>query len=140
VRSSAARTQPAPPDGRSGATEEHRDELGEFLRELRRRKVGRVLIAYVSAAFVILQMADLVLPLEADLWYGWILAITAVGFPLSLVLAWLFDVTSQGIRRTSGAGGHQVSAATRVLFPVIGLTASIVTAVALWAILSGRGP
>jgi TolB-like protein len=81
-----------------------------LLQEIRRRKVVRVVVTYAAAAFVVLQVADIVLPaLGAP---GWVLAalvvLTALGFPVAVALAWAFDLTPDGVQRTAplpaGAG------------------------------------
>jgi TolB-like protein/Flp pilus assembly protein TadD len=75
---------------------------GGFLHELRRRHVVRVAIAYAVAAWVLLQLASIVFPaLGAPDWVLRIaIAVLALGFPLALVLAWAFELTPEGIRRT----------------------------------------
>jgi adenylate cyclase len=66
-----------------------------FLQELKRRKVYRVAIAYIVAAWVALQFLDLVLEnVNAPDWVmQMIMAVLAIGFPVALVLAWAFDIT-----------------------------------------------
>jgi hypothetical protein len=67
--------------------------------ELRRRKVVRVAVVYLIGAWVVLQVADTVLGL-ADFpdWVGQVLlAAAALGLPLALVLAWIFDLTPTGL-------------------------------------------
>lgn len=75
-----------------------------FIDELRRRNVLKVGIAYLVAAWLVLQLADVVFP--AMQLPGWstslVLGILIVGFPLALVLSWIFDVTPRGIKRTPG--------------------------------------
>jgi TolB-like protein/Tfp pilus assembly protein PilF len=81
-----------------------RDEQGDFLGELKRRKVYRVAIAYVIVAWVALQFFDLVLEnLNAPDWVMQsVMAVIAIGFPVVLVLAWAFDITPDGIKATPG--------------------------------------
>ncbi len=69
--------------------------------ELKRRNVFRVGIAYVIGAWVIAQVADLVLDnIEAPEWVmQTILLVLAIGLPLALFLAWAFELTPQGIKR-----------------------------------------
>lgn len=76
--------------------------LRRLLSELRRRKVLRVAAAYAVAAFVVLQVADLIIePLRLPSWFMTVLVVLAVlAFPLTLVLAWAFDLTSEGVKRT----------------------------------------
>jgi adenylate cyclase len=76
--------------------------LKEFLGELRRRRVIRVLILYAIAGWVIIQVASTVLPgLRVP---GWsvtlVIVLVALGLPLAAILAWAFDVSDGAIRRT----------------------------------------
>ena len=77
-----------------------------FLEELRRRNVGRVGAAYLVVAWVIAQVGELVLDaLDAPTWLlKALLATLALGFPVALVLAWLFDLTPDGVVRTARNG------------------------------------
>ncbi|GAB5414271.1 MAG: hypothetical protein Cons2KO_18740 [Congregibacter sp.] len=81
--------------------------------ELRRRRVIRTLALYVLGAWVLMQVADVMLPAldlpEKAIRYLLIAAIA--GFPVALVFGWFFDITPQGIRRTgpAKAGGDEGS-------------------------------
>jgi TolB-like protein len=86
-------------------------DFRDFLVELRRRRVIRVIGMYIVVAWVGLQVADLVFPAidvsEAALrfvWAGFILA-----FPLVILFAWRYDITPSGIVRTLPAGDHDDS-------------------------------
>jgi TolB-like protein/cytochrome c-type biogenesis protein CcmH/NrfG len=73
--------------------------------ELRRRKVVRVGILYAVVGWVTIQLADVVFPaLELP---GWsvrlVVVLVLIGFPLALVLSWVFDVTPAGVVRTAEA-------------------------------------
>ena len=79
--------------------------MDTFWGELRRRKVVRVAIAYAIGAWVLLQVGETVFGvLEFP---GWttkaLLAALAVGMPVALVLAWVFDITPEGIVSTKDA-------------------------------------
>lgn len=76
--------------------------LRAFLTELRRRRVFRVAVLYAIAAFGILQVADIAFPaFRLPDWSITVLvALTLLGFPVALVLAWAFDLTPQGVVRT----------------------------------------
>jgi TolB-like protein len=76
--------------------------LQRWFAELRRRKVVRVALIYLVAAWLVIQVADAVFePLGLP---GWslklVIVLAALGFPLACALAWAFDVTPQGIERT----------------------------------------
>ena len=70
--------------------------------ELKRRKVFRVGIAYVIAAWLVAQAADLVADnFLAPVWVmQMIITLLIVGLPISLILSWAFDLTADGIKRT----------------------------------------
>ncbi len=75
--------------------------------ELKRRHVYRVAVYYAAAAWLLVQIADLVLEnfnLPERVMQLVILC-AALGFPAALVLAWIFDITPAGIRRTIALDG-----------------------------------
>jgi len=76
--------------------------LSAVLTELNRRKVLRTLGAYAVAVFVVLQLMDAAVePLRLPDWLPTLLVIILIlGFPLVFILAWYFDVTSDGIKKT----------------------------------------
>jgi len=82
--------------------------------ELKRRKVFRVAIGYVIAAWLVAQVADLVADTYlAPIWVmQMIVTLLIVGLPISLILSWAFDLTADGIKRTENGeieGGLTVS-------------------------------
>lgn len=68
--------------------------IDTFLSELRRRRVGRVAVAYAIAAWALIQVADVVLPrLAFPEWTVTLLIVVSIAlFPVALVLAWIYDV------------------------------------------------
>lgn len=78
--------------------------LFRLLSELKRRRVYQVAAAYAVASFAVLEGADLVLPaLSAPAWiYRGLVILVLAGFPVILVLAWVFDITPEGVRRDPG--------------------------------------
>lgn len=80
-------------------------DLRSFLSELKRRKVFQVAGVYAVVAFVLWQVADLAFePLGLPPWaMTLVIALTLLGFPLALVLAWAFEVTPEGVRRAEAA-------------------------------------
>ncbi len=76
--------------------------LKEFLSELKRRKVYRVSIAYGFASWLLAQIAGLITAsFEADPWVmQMVIAILMLGFPVTLILSWVFDIGPEGIERT----------------------------------------
>src|SRR5437773_5999459 len=75
---------------------------GGFFEELQRRKVYRVAAAYIIAAGFIIQIGSAIFPAwELPNWtFRLVIVLLLIGFPIALILAWAFDVTSEGIRAT----------------------------------------
>jgi adenylate cyclase len=73
-----------------------------FLAELQRRRVGKVAIAYGAIAWGVTEASSVVFPaLHVPEWaMTFVVVFLLVGFPISMVLAWVFDVGPQGIHRT----------------------------------------
>ncbi len=69
--------------------------------ELKRRNVFRVGIAYVIVAWLVLQVADVVLNnIAAPEWvFKTILLVLIIGLPVVLVFAWAFELTPEGLKR-----------------------------------------
>ena len=76
--------------------------LKNFFAELKRRKVYRVAIAYAVVAWLLIQIATQVFPfMEIPNWaVRLVIMLLALGFPVALVLAWAFDLTPEGVKRT----------------------------------------
>ena len=77
-----------------------------FYDELKRRKVTRVAVVYLVAAWVVLEVTSVVAPaLNLPSWTTTlVLYLLAIGFPVALVLAWMFDITPDGIKMSEGYG------------------------------------
>ncbi len=75
--------------------------MAGLFEELKRRNVVRVGIAYLVAAWLVLQVVDLVIEsVSAPAWVmQMILLLSALGFPLALGFAWAFELTPEGLRR-----------------------------------------
>jgi len=92
-------------------------------RELRRRQVIRVAVVYATTAFVILQLGEiLVEPFGLGDWaLRLVLFLLVLGFPLSIGLAWVYNVTAEGVVREVGeelAGDEAVPAGTHEESPL----------------------
>src|SRR5256886_16102737 len=77
-----------------------------FLTELKRRKIYRVAVAYAIVAWLLLQAASILFPtFEAPPWTMKVfVAVIALGFPIALIIAWAFELTPEGLKRTEVAG------------------------------------
>jgi len=78
--------------------------LLHFLTELGRRRVWRTAFAYGAVVFVLLQLGEILFPaFGAPDWAMRILVVSSfLAFPIVLCLAWIFDITPGGIRKTLG--------------------------------------
>lgn len=85
--------------------------------ELKRRNVIKVGAAYAIVAWLLMQIADVMLPaLGAPQWtISFITVLLLIGFPITLIIAWAFDVTPQGIKSASGASVADVPTRATVL-------------------------
>ncbi|HEY4272551.1 MAG TPA: hypothetical protein VGM65_11135, partial [Candidatus Udaeobacter sp.] len=76
--------------------------LPHFFGELKRRSVYKVAVAYAVVAWLLIQIATQVFPFfEIPNWaVRLVVLLLMLGFPVALVLAWVFDLTPEGIKRT----------------------------------------
>ncbi|MFQ5538426.1 MAG: hypothetical protein ACE5GJ_13360 [Gemmatimonadota bacterium] len=76
--------------------------LGLFLEELRRRKVPQVAAVYAVAAWAVIQGATDLFPVFGleDWWIRVVVVLGILGLPVSVMLAWVFDLTPHGLERT----------------------------------------
>src|SRR3954447_10715212 len=81
----------------------------KFLGELQRRNVYRVAVTYTVVSWVLIQIATQVFP-----FFGipnWaaraVILLLVLGFPVALVLAWAFELTPEGIKRTEEVPPHE---------------------------------
>jgi adenylate cyclase len=83
-----------------------------FFAELKRRKVFRVMAVYGIVGFIVLQVVDLAVPaLLLPDWTDRLIALLLLaGFPVAVVLAWAFEQTPQGFKRTERATSAEIDA------------------------------
>ena len=74
-----------------------------FLEELKRRNVFRVGIAYAVAAWLLLQVTDIVTPILQlpDSIPRMVLFLLVIGFIPAIILAWAFEMTPEGVKLES---------------------------------------
>jgi len=79
--------------------------IHNFFRELKRRNVYKVAVAYIIAGWALSQGIAQVFPVfEIPNWIiRLIVLLVILGLPIALVLAWMFEITPQGIKRTETA-------------------------------------
>jgi TolB-like protein len=111
--------------------------FSRFLAEMKRRHVVRFALGYAAAAFVVLQLAEIVFPAFDIGGTGLRILVVAVAllFPPAVVLAWVFDITAEGIKKTSDAEPEGRPLPSNSLMPRVSLlvlTVGMVGAVGVW--------
>jgi TolB-like protein len=76
-----------------------------FFAELKRRNVYKVAIAYAVVAWLLMQVASQIFPFfEIPNWaVRLVVLLLIIGFPIALILAWAFELTPEGLKRTEFA-------------------------------------
>jgi len=97
-----------------------------FFDELKRRNVFRVAIAYIVVAWLVVQVADVVLSnTNAPSWVFQVLMLfLAVGFPFAMIFAWAFELTPEGLKKEKDIERSQSIAPVtgrKLDFAIIGL-------------------
>ena len=95
--------------------------LRAFWKELRRRRVVRSGSYYIVAAFVTLQLGEIVLPaFNAPDWVlQSLVVVLLLGLPVVLAFAWVYDLTPEGLERTHERAAGRVTVVSRVALLVI---------------------
>ncbi|HKP02862.1 MAG TPA: tetratricopeptide repeat protein [Chthoniobacterales bacterium] len=107
-----------------------------FFSELRRRNVYKAAVGYAAVGWLVIQVATSTFPvLQIPAWaMRLVVVLVLLGFPIALVLAWAFEMTPEGIKRTVSVGGQGVPARKRLgwIVPII-----VVLAIVAWLFLGG---
>jgi len=104
---------------------------GNFFAELKRRNVYKVAVAYAVVGWLLAQIATQIFPfLEIPNWVvRLVIVLIAIGFPIALVIAWAFEATPEGIKRTEdvdvAAAAKQPKKHTWIYVVAIGAAFSI---------------
>jgi len=109
--------------------------ISRFINELQRRDVFRSGAAYVVIAWLLIQVADILLgTFAAPTWAMRVLVVAlGVGFPVVLMLAWLYEITTHGVKRTEQVSAGETipaHAGRKTDFVIIGV---LIVAVTLFA-------
>ena len=94
-----------------------------FFEELKRRKVFRVAASYAVVAFIIMQLVEILFPMfDFPQWtQQFTVIIVLLGFPIAVILSWVFDKTPQGfvktdVKETENVGGMNVKVDNRPFY------------------------
>ncbi|MFZ3376451.1 MAG: tetratricopeptide repeat protein [Chthoniobacterales bacterium] len=100
---------------------------GNFFAELKRRNVYKVAVAYAVVGWLIAQIATQIFPfLEIPNWIvRLVIVLIAIGFPIALVIAWAFETTPEGIKRTEVADAKHEHSRGKVWIYVVIIGAAI---------------
>lgn len=73
-----------------------------FWQELKRRKVFRVIPVYAAAAFVLLELVDIIAePFGLPDWtLKLVVVLLSIGFVIAVILSWIYDITPEGVEKT----------------------------------------
>src|SRR5437764_13946381 len=73
-----------------------------FFAELKRRNVYKVAVAYAVVGWLVMQVASTVVPALhlPDSITTMVVVLVLLGFPIALVIAWAFEMTPEGMKRT----------------------------------------
>ena len=103
------------------------NEEHSFFAELKRRNVYKVAVAYCVVGWLLVQVATQVFPfLEIPNWVVRIvIGLVAIGFPISLVIAWAFEMTPEGVKRTEAADAAGEHSRGGVWVAVVAIAAAL---------------
>jgi hypothetical protein len=102
-----------------------------FFAELKRRNVYKVAVAYAVVAWLLIQVATQVFPFfEVPNWaIRLVVLLLLVGFPIALVIAWAFELTPEGIKRTEdvdpAAAARQPRKRAWIFVVIVGVALSV---------------
>jgi len=85
------------------------NKISRFWKELKRRRVIHLITVYASVSFIIIELTNNVIePLKLPERLSAIVIISlAIGFPIAIILSWIFDVTPAGIEKTKSSKGQE---------------------------------
>lgn len=77
-------------------------KISNLFKELKRRDVFRVATAYAVTSWLIIQIIVSVFPYLGidDFWITTIIVLLIIGFPISIIAGWIYEMTPDGIRKT----------------------------------------
>jgi len=100
-----------------------------FFAELKRRNVYKVAAAYAVVAWLLMQVASQIFPFfEIPNWaVRLVVLLLIIGFPIALIIAWAFETTPEGIKRTevADAAGQRSRGGAWIYIVLIGVALSV---------------
>ena len=95
--------------------------------ELKRRNVYKVAVAYAVVGWLLIQVATQVFPfLEIPNWMiRLVILLTTLGFPVALIIAWAFELTPEGVKRTEAADAARQHSRGGVWIAVVVIAATL---------------
>jgi serine/threonine-protein kinase len=115
--------------GKPARVDERGRESINFFSELKRRNVYKVAVAYAVVAWLLMQIASQIFPFfEIPNWaVRLVVLLLIIGFPISLIIAWAFEVTPEGIKRTEAAdaAGQRSRGGAWIYIVLIGAAVSV---------------
>jgi len=113
-----------------------------FFSELKRRNVKRVATAYLIVSWLVTQVANtLEETLNLPAWFDTLIVIVLlVGFPITLIVSWIYDFTPDGIKKDQGDKSNEsnAKASSKKLNLIILVAAIGVVAMITWQIFNGK--
>jgi len=99
----------------------------KFFSELKRRNVYKVAVAYAVVGWMLIQVATQVFPfLEIPNWaIRLVILLTTLGFPVALIIAWAFELTPEGLKRTEAADAARQHSRGGVWIAVVVIAAGL---------------
>jgi TolB-like protein/Flp pilus assembly protein TadD len=105
------------------------NEKPSFFAELKRRNVYKVAVAYAVVAWLLMQVASQIFPFfEIPNWVvRLVVLLLIIGFPIALIIAWAFETTPEGIKRTevADAAGQRSRGGAWIYIVLIGAALSV---------------
>ncbi len=102
-----------------------------FFGELKRRNVYKVAVAYAVVAWLLIQIATQIFPFfEIPNWaVRLVVLVIMIGFPVALILAWAFELTPEGIKRTEDVRPNEsIKRKTGHRFSTVVIVAAVIAA------------
>src|SRR4029077_10536065 len=102
---------------------------GNFFVELKRRNVYKVAVAYAVVGWLLVQVTTQIFPIfEIPNWASRLIVLAIIiGFPIALVIAWAFELTPEGLKRTEDADAAKKQSRDRawIYVAVVGAILSV---------------